>query len=456
MNDQIHILIVDDEASFLDSAELCLISAGFTEIHTINDSREVIPFLEKNPIDLVSLDLTMPHLSGERLLSEISEKFPEILALVVSGIMDSDAIIRCMQKGAKDYLIKPINDERYATTISNLAEDCYLRKENKKLSDRFFSNDIQNKDAFQHIVTQDTQMTSIFSYCETVSESPFPILIQGETGTGKELIAQALHNSKHPNETLVKCNVAGIDDNTFSDTLFGHVKGAYTGADTDRSGLIERAAGGTIFLDEIGDLSLESQIKLLRLLQDKEYYPLGSDECKTSHAWLIAATNKDLENDPNFRKDLYYRLCAHRISLPPIRERLADIPLLVAFFANKYKPDTPTEILGKIQTLIHRKVQQTELPGNVRELEGITANLLFSNAENLDSLETASPVPLPNQTSASTGESIIEFKFPNFPKMDQLKRTAVQRAVEHCNGNKTKAAQLLGVSKQTIFSILKG
>ncbi|MGL1903387.1 MAG: sigma-54 dependent transcriptional regulator [Fibrobacterales bacterium] len=439
------ILLVDDEAGFLETAVLTLQSYGFSQVDTLVDSRDVIAFLRTNPVDIVSLDLTMPYISGEELLQQISDEFPHISVIIISGIMDVETVITCMRLGAKDYIMKPLDDKRLSTTIANIAGEHQLRDENRLIQNKVLSSVVENGSAFNEIVTGSPLMQNLFSYAEAIAVSPLPVLITGDTGTGKELMARALHKVRHPDAPFVACNVAGIDDSVFSDTLFGHVKGGFTGADSNREGVIEQANGGTLFLDEIGELSPESQVKLLRLLQEDEYQPIGADRLKRSKAWVVLATNRDLESLPQFRKDLYYRLAAHRLHVPPLSERVEDIPPLIQHFIRKYDKTIQDEQLVTLSREVERDVLDKPLNGNIRELEGIVANRVISG--------NGAYIFTPGGGEQSNDS--VAFNFSAFPTMSEIRVTAVREAIDYCNGNKTSAARLLGVSKQTVFTVVK-
>jgi DNA-binding NtrC family response regulator len=440
------ILLVDDEAGFLETAALTLQSYGFTQVNTLVDPREVLAFLRSNTVDIVSLDLTMPHVSGEELLQAITDEFPHISVIIISGIMDVEAVISCMRLGAKDYIMKPLDDKRLSTTIANIAGEHALRDENRLLQQKVLPSVVENGNAFIDVISCSPLMQNLFSYAEAIASSPLPVLITGDTGTGKELMARALHNVRHADAPFVACNVAGIDDSVFSDTLFGHVKGGFTGADSNREGVIEQASGGTLFLDEIGELSPESQVKLLRLLQEDEYQPIGADRLKRSKAWVVLATNRDLETLPQFRKDLYYRLAAHRLHVPPLIDRVEDIPLLIQHFIKKYNTSISDDQLAVVGREIERDVLEKPLNGNIRELEGIVANRVIAGVgQSIYSSHDGSNRP----------DTSIAFSFSAFPTMSEVRVTAVKEAIDYCNGNKTSAARLLGVSKQTVFTVVK-
>ncbi|MEJ2493194.1 MAG: sigma 54-interacting transcriptional regulator, partial [Ignavibacteriaceae bacterium] len=265
------ILIVDDEEHFLLSAELTLSSNGIKNIETCKDSTNVLEHLDKKRYSLVVLDINMPHLSGLDLLPAITSKYPDIPIIMITAVNDVDSAVFCMKEGALDYVVKPVDDTRLVTSVRRALELTEIRSENEMLKQSLLKTNIENPEIFDDIITNSASIESIFRYIEAISKTRLPVLITGETGTGKELFAQAIHKASGRKGELVTVNVAGVDDNLFSDTLFGHKKGAFTGAEIERKGLIEKAEGGTLFLDEIGDLSIESQVKLLRLLQDGNY-----------------------------------------------------------------------------------------------------------------------------------------------------------------------------------------
>jgi DNA-binding NtrC family response regulator len=444
-----NVLVIDDEKEVALATKLTIMACGFLNVETISDSRKVMEYLRKNCVDIITLDLTMPFLSGEELLPQIKTEFPQISIMIISGIMDVDVVIQCMRNGAKDYLIKPINDDRLCTTINNIAIELRLRSENTLLRKKFISANIENHSAFSKIITKSKVMHNIFSYVEAIANTPLPILITGETGSGKELMAKAIHNTRHPDAPFIACNIAGIDDIAFSDTLFGHTKGAFTGAISSRNGMIEKAQGGTLFLDEIGELSGESQVKLLRLIQEGEYFPLGADVPEKSDAWIVVATNRSLEDEKLFRRDLYFRLNAHEITLPPLRNRTEDIAVLVSHFVSKYKPELSANEVVLLAGEIERQIVNREFLGNIRELEGVVANMALIGVAPLTSVEVNSSS---NKKQIDEGINLI---FNSFPTMDEIKANAVEKAIEHCDGNKTSASRLLGVSKQTIFTLSK-
>jgi DNA-binding NtrC family response regulator len=299
--------MVDDEAQALDSFETVLLFTSINNIIRCQDSRNVMPLLSRQEIEVMLLDLSMPHITGEELLSLVTRDFPEVPVIIITGSNDVETAVACMKSGAFDYMVKPVEKSRLISGVKRAIEIRELQRENRLLRAHVLTDQLEHPEAFSEIVTNSGTMRSIFQYIEAISNSPQPVLITGETGVGKELVAKAIHTLSNRKGNFVPVNVAGLDDNVFADTLFGHKKGAFTGADQPRSGLIEQASGGTLFLDEIGDISLTSQVKLLRLLQDGEFLPIGSDIVKHSDARVVVATNQNLQTlqeSGKFRKDL--------------------------------------------------------------------------------------------------------------------------------------------------------
>lgn len=336
------ILLVDDDAAWLRSLRLTLAcSAGITNVTACDNSAEVMNSIADSarpgrvPVGLVLLDLTMPSPDGEELLRRIGEQYPEIPVIMISGMNQLSMAVQCIKRGAFDYFVKTDPQEYLIKGIKQAIRSLELQRINREMHSRMLSGELQRPEVFNGFITVSPLMLSVFQYLESVARSSQPVLISGESGVGKELLAHAVHELSGRSGPLVTLNVAGIDDNIFSDTLFGHSAGAFTGAAKSRRGLVERAAGGTLFLDEIGDLPPQSQIKLLRLLQEGEYYPLGSDIPGQMKARIVAATHHDLkalEVQGLFRRDLYHRMHVHYVHIPPLRERPDDIPALLNHF----------------------------------------------------------------------------------------------------------------------------
>ncbi len=461
---ELPVLVVDDEAQALTSFELTLRSASMNHFICCQDSREVMPILARQEIEIMLLDLWMPHLSGEELLRQIRVDYPDVPVIIVTGADDVETAVKCMKLGAFDYIVKPIEKSRLVSSVKRGVELRELHRENQLLKARILSDRLSCPEAFNEIVTISPAMRSIFQYIEAVAPSPRPVLITGETGTGKELMARAVHTLSHRKGAFVPVNVAGLDDHVFADTLFGHKKGAFTGAMEARPGLLEQAAGGTFFLDEIGDLSAVSQVKLLRLLQDGEYLPLGSDLAKRSDARMVVATNQDLDtarSSGRFRKDLYYRLCGHRLQIPPLRQRPEDLPVLLDHFLEKAanslgkKKPTPPDELPKLLAAYH-------FPGNIRELESMvynavsihTAGKLSMNAFKSEIFKTQPGLADAGAGPVDAAGGATVFPEP-LPTIKQVERLLVDEALRRSGGNQAIAAMMLGITRQALNKRLK-
>lgn len=455
------ILLVDDEPAWLKSLSLTLRScAGLTNIATCQESREVMGLLSGGDIGLVLLDLTMPHLSGEELLMQIGEQHPDVTTIVISGLNQLETAVRCMKLGAFDYFIKTDEEDRIVGGVLRAVRMKEMQRDYLEMSTRLASGELRHPEAFAAIVTGDRAMLKLFSYVEAVAKSPQPLLITGESGVGKELVAQAAHRLSGCRGKLVTVNVAGLDDTVFADTLFGHVRGAFTGAEQIRRGMVEEAADGTLFLDEIGDLSIASQVKLLRLLQEGEFFPLGSDQPKRLKARIIVATHRDLaekEAAGTFRRDLFYRLRTHQVLLPPLRERPGDIPLLLDHFL-----DEAARILGKKKPTPPRELAQVLVtygfPGNVRELKAMVFDAVSLHRDRMLSMESFLRTigqPRPAHEEAVTPGRNPFAGFVDLPTFSEAAALLVAEAMHRANGNQTMAARFLGISQPALNKRLK-
>ncbi len=458
------ILIVDDEQHILFSSESLLRFAGFREIRTLDDSRRVLSLLEKETIDLIVLDLFMPYVSGRELLTLLSRDYPHIPVIVMTAADEVDIAVDCMKGGAFDYLVKPVENARLVSCVKRALEISSLKNQVSQLREHLLSNRIENPGAFSALVSASPKMSAIFQYCEVIATSRQPVIIIGETGTGKELIAKAIHTASGLKGKFVPVNAAGLDDNMFSDTLFGHKKGAFTGADQARAGLIAQASGGTLFLDEIGDLHEVSQVKLLRLLQEQEYYQVGSDMPLVSDARVIVATNRDLREltaTGKFRNDLYFRLCTHQVQLPPLRQRSEDIPVLLDHFLEesaqelkKKKPSYPPELVTLLSLY--------DFPGNVREMKALIFDAVARHGSGVLSLERFRE-HIGTRSAQSSSASLpvkgvvdgLRQALDRLPTVREVEEYLVDEAMKLANGNQGIAASLLGFTRQTLNKRLR-
>jgi DNA-binding NtrC family response regulator len=460
------ILIVDDEENALHSFKISLNSAKITNIVLCQDSRQVLSLLQEQEFEIILLDLTMPHITGEELLPQIIRDYPKIPVIIITGNIEIDTAVKCMRVGAFDYMVKPVEEKRLISGVQRAIERNRLQRENVTLKRQLLCGELIHPEAFAPIVTQNPAMIAIFKYIEVIAGSPEPVLLTGETGTGKELIARAIHDASGREGAFVPVNVAGLDDTIFSDTLFGHKKGAFTDAYESRSGLIEQALGGTLFLDEIGDLSPASQVKLLRLLQEREYFPIGSDISRHTDTQIVTATNQDLEKlmeTGKFRKDLYYRLEVHKIHVPPLRHRKDDMVLLVAHFLeeaakafDKKKPTPPKEVFILLGSY--------PFPGNIRELRTMVFNAVGSHTYGILSVDTFKQAISQKRKSIlsekgrqikETDKPILSQLLQPLPTLKQWENLLIKEAIKQTEGNQSMAAQLLGISRQTLLRKLK-
>jgi DNA-binding NtrC family response regulator len=459
LNPEKPILMVDDEEGFLRSARLALLAEGYDHVACISQSGEVLDRIARTPPCLVTLDLTMPGTDGYTLLRAIVEKFPGTPIVVLTGIMEIETAIACMKAGARDYLMKPLNPERLVALVqTQLAQDAIL-EETVRLKKMLLQGQASRTDAFSAMHSQAPSMQRIFAYAEAICKSRLPVLITGETGTGKELMARALHQLRHPEAPFVALNVAGLDEALLSDSLFGHVKGAFTGAHGERRGLVEKANGGTLFLDEIGDLSPESQVKLLRLLQEGEFYPVGSDQPRRVQVWVLAATHKNLADHSQFRKDLYYRLQSHSIELPPLRERPGDLALLIRLFSEQAAEQMGRTLSEDFAMRLFKAVQNHPFPGNVRELQGLVEDMVGTATPEGHPQEAAMrrwlhgipPLPAPAHPAPLAN---LHLGSP-LPTLEAMEDLLIAEALTQTRDNRTLAAAMLGITRQTLLNKLK-
>ena len=455
MTDSLPVLLVDDETQILRSTALALRTAGIANVVSLSDSREVMPYLAEHPVGAALLDLNMPHIGGEGLLEQMAEHHPEIPVMIMTAANEIELAVRCMRMGAADYLVKPVEKTRLISAINRAMEARSLRDEIDHLRRGLLSRSLQKPEAFQHIISENETMHDLFCYIEAISRTSQPVLITGETGTGKELFARAVHLASGRSGEFVAVTVSGLDDTTFSDTLFGHKKGAFTGAETKREGLIASAQNGTLFLDEIGDLAIPSQVKLLRLLQEREYYPLGEDQPRLSNARVVVATNVDLKTAIEkgaFRQDLFFRLKPHHVHIPPLRERLDDIPALVENICERAAAElkiTPPSA----PVALYQLLNTYDFPGNVRELEGMVFDAVARQKGatlGLHSFRTA--MGLDGATEAvNIDKSQKLFGLDDkLPTLKEAEEALVQAALKKADGNQGVAANLLGITRQAL------
>ncbi|PKK89959.1 MAG: two-component system response regulator [Candidatus Wallbacteria bacterium HGW-Wallbacteria-1] len=483
------IFIVDDEMNSLKAMEKILRSGGFDNLIPISNGIDLMVEIREKGADLVILDICMPILRGDEILVLLQDEFPVIPVMMVTALNDVDSAVDCLKKGACDYFVKPVEMGRFISRVRHLISQKELMRENRSLTASLLTSALVSPENFSDIIYCSDKIHKILKYIEAIACSSFPVLITGDTGVGKELIAQAIHKSSNRSGACVSINVAGIDDSLLSDTLFGHVPGAFTGAKNRRAGLVASAARGTLFLDEIGDMTQFSQVKLLRLIQEREYYPVGSDSPGKSEARIVTATCKSLEDlrvGGTFRKDLYYRLYTHHIHVPPLRDRREDIPLLINHFLRKAIALSGKEI-KVVSDEVYDVLIKYDFPGNVRELESIILDAVtLSKCGKIVVDSIFEKVKSRSEDYSGVGRSGLKIEPPycsdrknssekndysgygqsdsgiNFfccmdklPTIKQAEECLVREALSRSSGILTDAARLLGISRQALGQRLK-
>jgi two-component system response regulator AtoC len=441
------ILAVDDEPDFLESVKRGLLTSGFRDVTTENDPQKATSLFEEDkPFDLALIDMTMPGMTGMELLQEIKAASPHTECIMVSATNEARIAVQCLRQGAYDYLVKPVSKEDLISTINRALEKKMLI-DILELEKSNSVPELADREAFKPIVTQSEKMFRILKEAELHAASDVPILITGETGTGKELLAAAIHAaSPRAGFVYTPINMDSMAPSLFDAEFFGHTRGAFTGAEKDRTGYLETAHRGTLFLDEIGNLPLELQGKLLRVLQEGEYIKLGTSTPRKTNVRFIAATNKNLEKmmaQKKFRKDLYYRLKVGWLHLPPLRERKDDIPALINSFVATYCGSGGADFEPQVMSLL----LAYDYPGNIRELKSI-----IQSAVNLAQGKMISVKCLPAHlrkrptTSTADGPPGSEAIVP----LEETAKTHILKTYRRLANNKSRTATVLGISLNTL------
>ncbi|MDF1579902.1 MAG: sigma-54 dependent transcriptional regulator [Desulfuromonadales bacterium] len=435
------VLIVDDDDSLRRVMEYTLTEAGY-RILTAADGEQGLDLFHSVYPAVVITDLQMPRKSGYDVLKEIKKTRPETLVVVITAYGTVDKAVEAMKLGAYDFLTKPFSQDELRLVIANASAFCAMRDENRKLKEK-----LATRIDFSRIVGTSTAMREVFDVVRRVASSEATVLISGESGTGKELVAAALHHgSERAAEAFIPVNCAAIPAELLESELFGHVKGAFTGAIRDRPGKFELANGGTLFLDEVGELPLVLQPKLLRAIQEREITPVGGMARKVD-VRLIAATNRDLATacaEGDFREDLYYRLAVIPLHLPPLRERRDDIPLLVRHFFDKHAKGVTVSISDDALA----ELCAANWPGNVRELENTIERLLIMRRS--DRIERADLSGSRAQSRHKTASTVLNLPDDGF-SLEELEKMAVLEALRRNHWNQTRAADFLRIPRHTLI-----
>ena len=436
------ILIVDDEEIMRESLTDWLKEDGY-EVLAVEDGFTALETIQTGNWSVMLVDLKMPKMDGLEVLREVKRLQLNIPVIIITAYATVDTAVAAMKEGAYDYIIKPFNPEELGLTIKKIIEHQHLLKENillrKELSKRY---------QFQDIIGKSPKMQAVFELIRTVAPTKSTILIRGESGTGKEMVARAIHEaSLRKDYPFIDLACGALPETLLEAELFGHEKGAFTGANFQKKGKIELADGGTLFLDEIGDISLKSQVDLLRVLQEREFRRLGGTETIKVDVRIIAATNKDLlklVEAGKFRDDLFYRLNVITITIPPLRERKEDIPLLITHFLEKYNIETGKKI-EKLSEAALNMLMDYHWPGNVRELENTIEHAVVVTEANM-----ISPQALPDFFKKKDSSPVDSSK-----SLDEMEKQHIIQVLKENQGNISRTAEVLGINRVTLYRKIK-
>lgn len=436
------ILIIDDDASLRRVLEYNLDEEGYDVFAAASGEDGMRLFEERQPA-LVVTDLKMPGMSGFDVLRQVKERSPDVLVIVITAFGAVETAVEAMRAGAYDYITKPFNREALKLTVRKALAYTGLSNENRRLKE-----ELAERFDFRNIVGISDKMQGIFDIVRRVADTEATVLITGESGTGKELVAKALHSlSSRRNGPFVPVNCAAIPRDLLESELFGHLKGAFTGAVKDRAGKFQMADGGTLFLDEVGELPVDLQAKLLRALQEREVSPVGGEVPQKVDVRVLAATNAELDKaieEGRFREDLYYRLAVIPIHLPALRERREDIPLLVRHFAARHGGEQV-----RFNDRVLQILREFSWPGNVRELENTVERLLILRRGDVIEPEDL-PAQIGRKRPAVAGTKVLNLPDEGY-SLEDLEREAVMEALERTNWNQTAAARFLRIPRHTLL-----
>lgn len=449
-NNKIMIHLIDDEPIIHDVLGQLLQSEGY-QVEISASGEEALSKLPHQKFDLTLLDLLMPGMDGLEVLREIKRLEPEAVVIIITAYASVESALTAMKMGAYDYIQKPFKNDELLMTISRALEHRRLQLENIRLQD-----ELKRKFSFENIIGKSQPMQNVFELIKAAAPTRSTLLVQGESGTGKELVARAIHsNSDRANHPFVVVNSGSLPPDLLESHLFGHVKGAFTGAVADKKGLFEAADKGTIFFDEISSISLETQVKLLRVMQDREFMRLGGTKTIKVDVRIIAATNTDLEElieQKAFRKDLYYRLNVIKIELPPLRARKEDIPLLVRHFIDLYNKENKKEIEG-VSEEVMEILMDYDWPGNVRELENVLERAVVLSRSKIITREA-----LPAFLTESNPRAYLEIGEDNLnlkQKTLDFQKRLILTALKKSSGVQKQAAAMLGLKPTTLNEMIK-
>ena len=452
---QVHVLVVDDDPALREILQETLMRESYS-VSTVEDGAGAIQAVKETVVHIVITDFQLPDIDGLEVIDRLSKLDAKIIPIVMTGFGTIETAVRAMKSGAFDFITKPFDLGTVAAVVRRAAEFHRLRQENHLLR-----RAVRDQYRLEQLVGVSEPMQQVLEFVQKVADSDSTVMIQGESGTGKELVARMLHfNSQRRDRPLVPVNCGAIPENLLESELFGHEKGAFTGATHARMGRFELAHGGTIFLDEIGEMSLPLQVKLLRVLQEREFERVGGNRTIHVDVRIIAATNQDLEamvDERRFRQDLFYRLNVIPIVIPPLRERRTDIPLLIDHFLNRFNQSKHTEVVG-LEDEALRLLTEYDWPGNIRELENMMERLVVLKKQGILASED-----LPQKISRKSMIPELKEQFIRLSEdgihlsreVEQYEKHLIMEALKKANGVTSRAAQLLHLNRTTLVEKLK-
>lgn len=442
------ILVADDEKNIRNGLSLALEDEGYN-VFTAENGEQAWSLLTREDIDLLITDLRMPKVSGNELLKKVSGAYPTMPVVILTGHGTIESAVEAMRNGAVDFLTKPLNLDRLYVLLKRAFSNLELSDQNRQLKSEL--ERLRKESSYNKIIGRSAPMSRLMDTVKQVADAQASVLVTGESGVGKELIGDALHHLSSRSEgPFIKVSCASFAETLLEDELFGHEKGAFSGAISGRKGRFELADKGTLFLDEIGEISQSTQVKLLRVLQERTFERLGGEKSIEVDVRLVAATNRDLSREVekgNFREDLYYRLNVVHLHVPPLRERKEDIPLLMSHFLEMYTKRNNRQITG-FSSRAKSALLSYQWPGNIRELGNcIESAVVISTSSVIDLEDLPSAI-----RNASGTEKII---IPVGTSMDQVERSVILATLASCNGNKSKTADTLKIARKTLHRKLQ-
>jgi len=448
-SDSVRVLVIDDEAAHAEVVAEALERKGY-RCTIATSGPEGASKIEQEDFDIVITDLVMDEVDGMEILKKAKEEIADVEVIVISGHGTIKQAVSAMRAGAYNYLTKPLDLEELRTVVDKCAEQLRLARTNIQLRQQ-----LDERFGFEGVVGNSPQMRRIITTLKQIAPTSATVLIEGETGTGKELVAKAIHyNSPRRNKPFKAINCAAFSETLIESELFGHEKGAFTGADRTRQGTFEYANGGTLFLDELGDMPMTTQIKLLRVIETGEIVRVGSNEPIKVNVRIISATNQDLEEqvrEGKFRKDLYYRLKVVSIRLPPLRERREDIPLLVDYFIKELTKKHDKSVRGVTRDA-RRALMSYDWPGNVRQLRNVIESAIVVDTDGLigeDDLEGTDLMPASAVSEGDGAANLIG------RPLDEVEKFYIEQALKLTGGNREEAAKMLGIGERTMYRKIK-